>query len=187
MTTTPDALYFTGDADADSLLARDPLALLIGFALDQQVPVQTAFAGPLKLERRLGTLEAGAIADTDPARLEEVFREKPAIHRFPGNMAKRVQELCAVVAEEYEGDASRVWGDATDATDLERRIRNLPGFGDMKVIALGSVLAKRYGVAVAAPLVPPHPTLGDVDSPEALERYQAQKRAHKAELRARAG
>ncbi len=181
----PAALYFTGDPEADGLLARDPLALLIGFALDQQVPVQTAFAGPLKLRQRLGHLDAARIASMDPAALDAACREKPAVHRFPGNMAKRVQELCVLVASEYGGDAGRVWGDATDAADLERRIRELPGFGDMKVIALGSVLAKRFGVEVAQPLVPWHPTLGDVDSPEALERYQAAKRAHKAELRAK--
>jgi len=182
----PDALHFTGDPESDALIARDPLALLIGFALDQQITVQTAFAGPLKLEQRLGTLDPAAIAATDPARLEEAFRQKPAIHRFPGSMAKRVQELCAFVAAEYDGDASRLWTEATDAKDLERRIRALPGFGDMKVMALSAVLAKRLGVEVARPLAPDFPTLGDVDSEEALEAYQAAKRAHKAEMRARA-
>ncbi len=157
---------------------------MIGFALDQQVPVQTAFSGPLKLQQRLGRLDAAEIAAMPPEQLDAVFREKPAVHRFPGNMAKRVQELCAVVAEEYGGDASRVWSEAADGTDLRRRIEGLPGFGEMKVKALGSVLAKRFGVAVAEELVPPHPTLGDVDSPEALERYQAQKRAYKAAKRA---
>jgi uncharacterized HhH-GPD family protein len=180
----PIALHFTGVPDADALIAQEPLALLIGFALDQQVPVQTAFAGPLKLKQRLGHLDAARIASMDPAALDAVCREKPAVHRFPGNMAKRVRELCALVASEYGGDAGRVWGDATDAADLERRIRELPGFGDMKVIALGSVLAKRFGVEAAEPLVPWHPTLGDVDSPEALEDYQAKKRAYKAERRA---
>jgi uncharacterized HhH-GPD family protein len=180
----PRALHFTDSREANELLARDPLALLIGFALDQQVPVQTAFAGPLKLRERLGTLDAGAIAATDPDRLEAVFRERPAIHRFPGSMAGRVRELCAVVAGEYGGRAERVWTEAADGDDLQRRIGALPGFGEMKVTALGSVLAKRFGVAAAQELVPPHPTLGDVDSPAALERYQAQKRAHKAAQRA---
>lgn len=183
-TTGPAALHFTGDADADALIARDPLALLIGFALDQQVPVQTAFSGPLKLQQRLGGLDAAAIAGLDPEQLEAAFREKPAVHRFPGAMSRRVQELCAVVAEDYEGDAARVWTEAADGADLRRRIESLPGFGEMKVKALGSVLAKRFGVAAAQALVPPHPTLGDVDSAEALERYQAAKRAHKAALRA---
>lgn len=182
--TGPGALHFTGDAEADVLLAREPLALLIGFALDQQVPVQTAFTGPLKLRQRLGALDASAIATTDPAALEAAFRERPAIHRFPGSMAKRVQELCAVVADRYSGRAERVWTEAADGADLRRRIGALPGFGDMKITALGSVLAKRFGVAVAQELVPGHPTLGDVDSPEALEDYQAKKRAHKAKLRA---
>ena len=181
----PTALHFTGNPAADALLAREPLALLIGFALYQQVPVQTAFLGPLKLQQRLGHLDATRIASTDPAALDAACREKPAVHRFPGNMSKRVQELCVLVTSEYGGDAGRVWGDATDAADLERRIRELPGFGDMKVIALGSVLAKRFGVEAAEGLVPWHPTLGDVDSPEALEDYQAKKRAHKAELRAK--
>jgi uncharacterized HhH-GPD family protein len=184
--TQPVALYFTGDAEADALLAQDPLALLIGFALDQQVTVQQAFLGPLRMKQRLGTLDAGAIAATDPARLDDVFRERPAIHRFPGNMARRVHELCEFIAERYDGNAERVWTEARDADDLRRRIKELPGFGDMKVIALGSVLAKRFGASVAQDLVPSHPTLGDVDSPEALEHYQAQKRAHKASMRAQA-
>jgi uncharacterized HhH-GPD family protein len=181
---SPAALHFTGNDEADALIANDPLALLIGFALDQQVPVQTAFTGPLKLKRRLGTLDAKAIAGMDPAKLEEAFREKPAVHRFPGNMARRVQELCATVVDEYGGDAARVWSDAHDADELRARIEGLPGFGNMKVIALGSVLAKRFGVAAAQGLVPNHPTLGDVDSPEALARYQEAKRVHKARLRA---
>ena len=185
-TTKPRALHFTGNPQADELIAQDPLALIIGFALDQQVPVQSAFSGPLKIEQRLGTLDAGAIAATDPARLEEVFRERPAVHRFPGNMARRVQDLCAFVVERYDGQAERVWTEAVDSEDLRRRIAELPGFGEMKVKALGSVLAKRFGVAVADSLVPSHPTLGDVDSVEALEHYQAQKRAHKASLRAQA-
>jgi uncharacterized HhH-GPD family protein len=180
-----EALHFTGNEEADALLAKDPLALLIGFALDQQVTVPAAFSGPLKLKQRLGTLEAREIAQADPRRLEEIFREKPAIHRFPGSMAKRVQELAAVVDEEYGGRAERVWTEAADGADLRKRISSLPGFGEMKIKALGSVLAKRFDVEVAQELVPNHPTLGDVDSLEALEHYQAKKRAHKAEMRAK--
>jgi uncharacterized HhH-GPD family protein len=185
----PDALHFTGNAEADELLARDPLALLIGFALDQQVPVPTAFSGPWKLRERLGGLDARALAAMDPEALERVFRQPPAVHRFPGNMARRVQELCAVVEEEYGGDAARVWTEAADTDDLRRRIEALPGFGEMKVKALASVLSRRFGLAIAEPIVPsaqdrPVPTLGDVDSPEALAAYQAAKRAYKAELRA---
>jgi uncharacterized HhH-GPD family protein len=183
----PEALYFTGNDEADRLIASDPLALLIGFVLDQQVPVPTAFAGPLKLQQRLGGLDAAAIARLDPETLAAAFRERPAVHRFPGNMAKRVQELCAIVADEYGGDAGRVWGDAADTADLTRRLEALPGFGEMKVKALASVLARRYGIAMAEPLVPDHVMLGDVDSPEALAEYQAAKRAYKASLRAAAG
>jgi uncharacterized HhH-GPD family protein len=183
----PDALHFTGNAEADRLIAAEPLALLIGFVLDQQVPVPTAFSGPLKLQQRLGRLNAGEIARLDPERLDALFREKPAIHRFPGNMAKRVQELAAVIEEEYGGDAGRVWGDAADTADLKKRLEALPGFGEMKVKALSSVLALRYGIAMAEPLVPDHAMLGDVDSPEALAEYQAAKRAYKASLRAAAG
>ena len=179
-----EVLHFTGDAEADALIAREPLALLVGFALDQQVPVPVAFAGPLKLKQRLGRLDAAEIARTDPERMQEIFREKPAIHRFPGNMAKRVQELAAVIVEDYDGDAARVWTDASDSDDLKRRIEALPGFGEMKVKALASVLARRMGIAMAEPLVPSHPMLGDVDSPEALAEYQAAKRAYKASLRA---
>jgi uncharacterized HhH-GPD family protein len=186
-TAAPDRLPFTGNDEADRLLVDNPLALLIGFALDQQVPVQTAFSGPLKLKQRLGRLDAAEIAGMEPDRLETVCRAKPAIHRFPGTMATRVQELCRVVVSEYGGDASRVWTEARDADELRRRIEALPGFGEMKVKALGAVLAKRLGVAAAQGLVPPHPTLGDVDSNEALERYQAQKRAHKASLKSKQG
>ena len=182
----PERLHFTGNDEADVLLAREPMALLIGFALDQQVTVPTAFLGPLKLKQRLGTLDPGRIATTDPAKLEAAFREKPAIHRFPGNMARRVQELAAEVEDRYDGKAERLWTEARDADDLRARIEELPGFGEMKVKALGSVLAKRFDVEAAQGLVPGHPTLGDVDSAEALERYQAEKRAYKASLKAKA-
>jgi len=174
----PKALYFTTDEAACRLLAENPFALLVGFALDQQVTVQQAFLGPLRLKERLGTLEPGKVADAD---LEPLFREKPAIHRFPGSMAGRVRELAATVAEEYGGDASRLWTEAADGADLRRRISALPGFGEMKVKSLGAVLAKRFGVPVAQELVPGHPTLGDVDSAQALTDYQAAKKAHKAE------
>ena len=176
----PDRLYFTDDDAANELIARDPFALLMGFALDQQVTVPTAFTGPLKLKQRLGTLDAKRIASTDPATLEELFRQKPAIHRFPGSMATRVQDLAATIAEEYGGDASRLWTEAADGADLKQRIAALPGFGDMKIRSLTAVLAKRYGVAAAAEVAPTHPTLGDVDSPEALADYQEAKRAYKA-------
>ena len=173
----PDALYFTESQEANELIARDPLALLIGFALDQQVPVPTAFSGPLKLKERIGKLGASRIAAMDPAALEEAFRQKPAIHRFPGSMARRVQELCALVAEEYGGRAERVWTEAADAADLRARIGALPGFGAMKITGLGSVLALRFGVETAEELVPDHACLGAVDSAQALADYQSAKRA----------
>jgi uncharacterized HhH-GPD family protein len=182
--TRPEKLHFTGNDEADRLNATDPFALLMGFALDQQVPVQTAFSGPLKLKQRLGTLDPGEIAATDPSKLEAAFREKPAIHRFPGNMARRVQELAALVSAEYGDDAARIWNEAADSAELRRRISELPGFGEMKIKAFGAVLAKRFGVDAARELAPNHPTLGDVDSAEALERYQAMKREHKARLKA---
>jgi uncharacterized HhH-GPD family protein len=174
----PDRLHFTEDDEANKLLAEDPFALLVGFALDQQVTVQQAFQGPLRLKQRLGTLEPAKVAAAD---LEPLFREKPAIHRFPGSMAKRVQELGATVADEYGGDASRLWREAKDGKDLRKRIGALPGFGEMKIKSLGSVLFNRFGFEVAKDLVPGHPTLGNVDSVQALADYQALKRAHKAE------
>jgi uncharacterized HhH-GPD family protein len=177
----PDALWFTDDEAANRLNAEDPFALLVGFALDQQVTVQQAFLGPLRLKERLGTLDPRKVAKAD---LEPLFREKPAIHRFPGSMAERVRDLAATVTDEYDGDASRLWTEAEDGTDLRKRIAALPGFGEMKVKALGSVLAKRFGVPVAQELVPAHPTLGDVDSAQALADYQAAKKVHKAEWRA---
>ena len=179
----PEQLWFTDDPAACSLLAQDPFALLVGFAIDQQVPVQKAFAGPYVLKQRIGTLDPKKLAALD---LEPAFREKPAIHRFPGSMATRVRELAAVVAEEYDGDASRIWSEAADTDDLKRRIASLPGFGPMKVTALSAVLARRLGVKVAAPLAPDFACLGDVDSAQALLDYQAAKRAHKAAMKATA-
>jgi uncharacterized HhH-GPD family protein len=180
----PDRLHFTDSDEANELIAADPLALLVGFALDQQVTVQKAFSGPLVLRERLGAFDAATLAEAD---LEPVFRERPAIHRFPGAMATRVHDLAVHVRDEYDGDAARVWTDATDAGELRANLSALPGFGEMKIKALAAVLAKRFGVEAAQELVPWHPTLGDVDSPQALADYQAAKRAHKAEwLKAKA-
>jgi uncharacterized HhH-GPD family protein len=174
----PERLYFTESDEANALIASDPMALLVGFELDQQVTVQKAFEGPLVIKERLGTLDAAALASAD---LEPIFRERPAVHRYPGAMAKRVQALAAHVRDRYDGDAARVWTDAADATALRANLAGLPGFGEMKVKALGAVLAKRFGVEAAQELVPPHPTLGDVDSAQALADYQAAKRVHKSE------
>jgi uncharacterized HhH-GPD family protein len=177
----PERLYFTNSDEANELLASDPLALLIGFALDQQVPVQTAFAGPLKIKERLGTLE---IAHLDPMQVEAAFREKPAVHRFPARWRPGAGPRRS--SREYGGDASRLWREASDADDLKKRISGLPGFGDMKVKALSAVLWKRFGVPAAEGLTPAHPTLGDVDSREKLDWYQAKKREHNAKMRAQA-
>jgi uncharacterized HhH-GPD family protein len=173
-----DRLHFTESDEANALLASDPMALLVGFVLDQQVTVQKAFSGPLVLRERLGAIDAATLASAD---LEPVFRERPAIHRFPGAMAQRVHDLAVYVRDRYDGDAARIWTDAPDADALRANLAALPGFGEMKIKALGAVLAKQFDVEAAHDLVPWHPTLGDVDSPQALADYQAAKRLHKAE------
>lgn len=182
----PDRLPFTGDEEADRFLAADPLALLIGFELDQQVTVQKAFVGPFELRRRLGHLDAARIAAMDPDAFAAAFRERPAIHRFPGSMAVRVQALCAAIAAEYGGDAGRVWSEARNGRDLEARLLALPGIGEMKARSIIAILVKRFGLRPPGweAVTPTKPTLGDVDSAEALAAYQAGKRAHKAALRA---
>jgi uncharacterized HhH-GPD family protein len=185
---TADRLHFTGDDEADRLLVSEPMALLIGFALDQQVPVQWAFSAPAVLKERLGTIEPRALAEMDPAALEAAAKGPPAIHRFPSAMATRIGALATYLSATYDGDAARVWTDAADAADLKRRIGGLPGFGDMKVASLYAVLVKLLGQRPDGwqDELPPHPTLGDADTPEALADYQAKKRAHKAAMRAAA-
>lgn len=184
-----DRLHFTGDDEADRLLVEEPMALLIGFALDQQVPVQWAFSAPKVLRERLGTLDAKRIAAMDVADVEAAAKGPPAVHRFPAAMGRRVHELATHIARTHDGDAARIWTDASDARDLQRRLAALPGFGEMKVASLTAVLANLLGVRPPGieDVLPQHPTLGEVDSPEALADYQAKKRAHKAELRARQG
>jgi uncharacterized HhH-GPD family protein len=181
----PERLYFTESDEANALIAADPMALLVGFELDQRVTVMKAFQGPLALKERLGAIDASTLASAD---LEPVFFEKPVIHRYPRSMAKRVHELAVYVRDQYGGDAARVWTDAADADELRANLLALPGFGEMKAGSLGAVLFKHFGVEAARELVPGHPTLGDVDSPQALEDYQEAKRIHKAEwAKARAG
>ena len=172
----PDALYFTDDPEACKLLAADPFALLVGFAIDQQVTVQKAFAGPYVLKQRAGTLEPKQLAAMD---LAPVFAEKPAIHRFPGAMADRVRELAAVVAEEYGGDASRIWSEARDSADLRKRIGSLPGFGEMKIKSLGAVLAKQFGVKAAEAFAPTTPRSATSPRRRRCSDYQEGKRAYK--------
>ncbi len=176
MPTMIDRLPFTGDDAADRLLVEEPLALLIGFALDQQVTVQKAFSGPAELKRRLGHLDAA-------------FRERPSLHRFPGSMAGKVQQLCEAIARDYADDASRIWTEAADGPDLERRLLALPGIGEMKAKSIIAILGKRFGVDLPDmdKVMPNHPTLGDVDSADALAASQAGKRAKKAALRAEKG
>jgi uncharacterized HhH-GPD family protein len=173
-----DRLYFTESDEANALIASDPMALLVGFELDQRVTVMKAFQGPLALRERLGAIDAETLASAD---LEPVFFDKPVIHRYPRSMAKRVHELAVYLRDHYDGDAARVWNDAANSDELRANLLALPGFGEMKVKSLGAVLYKHFGVEAARELVPGHPTLGDVDSPQALEDYQEAKRLHKAE------
>jgi uncharacterized HhH-GPD family protein len=174
----PDRLYFTESDDANALIASDPMALLVGFELDQRVTVMKAFEGPLALKQRLGAIDAATLASAD---LEPVFFEKPVVHRYPKSMAKRVHDLAVHVRDNYDGDAARVWTDAANSDELRANLLALPGFGEMKVKSLGAVLFKHFGVEAARELMPGHPTLGDVDSPQALEQYQEAKRLFKAE------
>jgi uncharacterized HhH-GPD family protein len=174
----PDRLYFTDSDEANALIASDPMALLVGFELDQRVTVRKAFAGPLALRERLGAVDAATLASAD---LEPVFRARPPIHRYPKVMAQRVHELAVHVRDRYDGHAERIWSDAANSDELRANLLALPGFGEMKVKSIGAVLAKHFGVAAAQDLVPWHPTLGDVDSPQALDDYEALKREHKAE------
>ena len=171
----PDRLYFTDSDESNALIASDPMALLVGFALDQQITVQKAFAGPLAIRERIGGLDAETLAAAD---LEPVFRQIPAVHRYPASMAKRVHDLAVHIRDTYDGDTARVWRDAANADELRANIAALPGFGAMKIKSFGSVLAKQFGVEAARELVPWHPTLGDVNSLQGLADYQAAKRIH---------
>lgn len=140
-------LHITGDAETDRLLSEDPLALLIGMLLDQQVPMETAFAGPAKLRERLGSLDAAGIASHDPEAFAEICRQPPAVHRFPGSMAGRIQSMCAAVAEHWDGDAAAIWTrDDPDGAEVLRRLESLPGFGSQKARIFLALLGKRCGV-----------------------------------------
>jgi uncharacterized HhH-GPD family protein len=175
-------IVWTDDPDANKLLESDPLALLIGLVLDQQVKMEKAFAGPYVLKKRLGHLDVRKIASMDPDRLNEVFRERPALHRFPGSMAGRVQALCKAIVDDYGGDAASVWKDARDGDDLAARIKKLPGFGDMKVKILVAVLAKKFGVKPAGweKHAAGWHTVADVDSVETMAQAREVKREMKA-------
>lgn len=176
-------IVWTENPEANHLLETDPLALLIGLVLDQQVKMEKAFSGPLVLKQRLGHLDVRKIAEMDPDKLVKVFRERPAIHRFPGSMSGRVQALCRAVVEEYGGDAAAVWTQARDGDDLAARIKKLPGFGDMKVKITVAVLAKKFGVKPRGweKHTASWHTVADVDSVESMAEAREVKRAMRSE------
>lgn len=185
----PDTdLHLTDDPEADALLSESPLALLIGMLLDQQIPMERAFAGPRRLADRLGSgLTAEQVAATDPDALEEIFRSSPAIHRFPAMMAGRVQSLCAHLVEHYDGDAAAVWETATDARELFDNLRSLPGFGEQKSRVFLALLAKQLGVApegweehAGDYAEPGYRSIADVTSPESLQKVRDFKRSAKS-------
>lgn len=190
----PPAIPITGDPDADRLLEREPLALLIGMLLDQQVPMEWAFRGPATLKERLGgTLDARAIADMDPEAFAAICATKPAIHRFPGSMATRIQQLCAHLVERYDGDAGRVWRGVRSGEALLARLEELPGYGDEKARIFLAILAKRLGKrpagweAAAAPFSDGEPrSVADVADPESLARVREWKKMMKAAKRSKA-
>jgi len=178
-------IVWTQDPAANELLETDPLALLIGMVLDQQVKMEKAFGGPYELKRRLGHLDVRKIASMDPEHLDTVFRERPALHRFPGNMARRVQAMCAVVVKDYGGDAESVWRDAKDGDDLAARISKLPGFGEMKTKILIAVLAKKFGVKPRGweKHAATWHSVADVDSTESMAQARDVKREMKAKAK----
>jgi uncharacterized HhH-GPD family protein len=182
-------MEWTGDAEADRLVSEDPTAMLIGFCLDQQVPVEWAFMGPARMRERLGTTDAMLVAHMDPDEVVAAFVAKPALHRYPAIMARRVHALCTVIANDYGGDANRIWNDAADARELLRRFAALPGFGAAKAKMMVGVVAKQLGVRPEGweQIAPDWPTLADVHTVAEREAYQTQKRAFKATLRAQAG
>lgn len=190
---TASELFLTGDPDADALLAADPNALLLGMVLDQQVPMEKAFGGPAVIARRMGgRLDVRAIAEADPERFAALCAERPAIHRFPSSMAKRVQATCRVLTDSYDGDAANVWAGVADGRELLARIAALPGFGEAKAPIFVALLGKQYGVQ------PPgwreaagrygeegsHRSVADVVDRPSLELVRAAKKAAKAALKA---
>ena len=177
------AIYFTTEADANSLLADDPFALLVGLAIYQQVPTEKAFAGPLVLKTRLdGDLDAASVAAMNPEVLDAAFREAPAIHRFPSNMAKRVQAVAQFLVDEYDGDASAIWTGVGSAGVLMKRLEMIPGFGEYKAQLTIGVLARQYGVKPRgyAKFLPDWPSIVDIEKPEDLADLKARKKAWKA-------
>jgi uncharacterized HhH-GPD family protein len=188
----PESLLFTGDPPADELLASDPLALLIGMLLDQQVPMEKAFRGPYDLKERMGgRLDAGEIASMDAEKLAALFRGPPALHRYPGSMAGRTQEMCRALVERYDGDAASVWASAATGQELFANLKALPGFGEQKARIFTALLAKRLGVTppgwdeVAGPYAQAgHFSVADIDGPESLALVREHKKAMKAAAKA---
>ena len=184
----PPALRVTGDDTADELVSEDPLALLLGMLLDQQIPMEWAFMGPVRLRERLGgDLDAHTIAEMSEDDLREVFATKPALHRFHGSMAKRAHALCQHLVEHYDGDAAAVWQTAGSGDELLERLEELPGYGTEKAKILIAILGKRLGEApagweeAAAPFSDDEPrSVADIGSPEALEAVRAWKQQQKA-------
>jgi uncharacterized HhH-GPD family protein len=188
------AIPITGVPEADQLLVDNPLALLIGMLMDQQVPMGWAFRGPFTLRERLGgSLDAETIAAMGPDKIEAIFRDKPAMHRYPGSMGKRTHALCAYVVEHYGGDAGAIWRDAPSGQEIYRRLRELPGYGEEKSKIFLAILGKRLHVApkgweeYATPFSDDNPrSVADIDSPENLQRVRAWKQAQKAAKKSKA-
>jgi uncharacterized HhH-GPD family protein len=192
MTATP-SLHLAQDERADSLLSRDPFALLVGMLLDQQIPMEWAFTGPLTLRERMGgQLDAARIAATAPDEFAAIFKGPPALHRFPGSMGKRTQALCQYLVDHYGGEAAAVWSGVDDGRELVKRVRALPGFGGEKSKIFSAMLAKRFGVRppgweeATAPFSDDEPrSVADIDSAESLQRVRNWKRMMKAEKKAK--
>ncbi len=186
---TQAQLHLTGEAEADALLSRDPLALLLGMLLDQQFPMERAFAGPAVLSHRLGHEPTAAeLASYDPEALADLFAQPPVIHRYPRSMAGRVQDVCRQLVDRYEGDPARLWQDVDSGTDLLRRLEELPGFGQQKARIFVALLGKQYGVTPTGWRETAGPygeegsrrSIADVTGPDSLAEVRAYKRATKA-------
>jgi len=185
-------IHFTDNAEADRLLSDEPLALLIGMLLDQQVPMEWAFQAPLLLKERLGgTLDAASIAAMGPEKVRAIFSEKPALHRYPGSMGERTHTLCQAIVDDYGGETEKIWAGVDDGAEVLARLKALPGFGDQKARIFLAVLGKRCGVtpagwekAAGTPYGEPgYYSVADVDSPGALAKVREYKQAKKAQAK----
>lgn len=189
------ALHITGDTAADDLLTENPLALLVGMLLDQQIAMETAFTGPLKIRERTGAMDAATLAGADPEAFVEVFRQTPAVHRFPGSMAGRVQALCQALVDDWDGDAAALWtrpepgqDGGPDGATVLKRLKALPGFGEQKAKIFLALLGKQYGFTGAGWRDASAPygeegsyrSVADIVSPESLTLVREHKRAAKA-------